>query len=94
MWSNVHILQQRTGSKGSQAKPKSRALMSIVFGIVLIANNLIWAYLFWRRDNVMLELGKLLASRTLSEYSLSKKTENGLPSEPKDGYESIWEKEE
>lgn len=69
--------------------------MLTVFGIALVLSNAIWAALFWRRENTVLELGKLLASRTLSEYSWLKEAEKGKkPEPPKDGYEKIWEDEE
>lgn len=69
--------------------------MSIVFGIALILSNAIWAALFWRRESTMLELGKLLASRTLSEYSWLKAAEakkgEGPEKPAKENYENIWE---
>lgn len=70
--------------------------MLIVFGIVLVLTNATWAFLFMRRDKTMLEMGKLLASRTLSEYSWLKAAEDGQTKkseQPDEGYQKIWEDE-
>jgi hypothetical protein len=63
-------------------------------GLILVVNNVIWAILFWRLGNTMLEVGKLLASKTMGEYSWLKKAEKGNPAKETDGYEKVWEEEE
>jgi hypothetical protein len=74
--------------------------MPVVFGVTIVLVNAVWAFLYWRREQTIIELGKLLASRTLAEYSWLKSAESGhrAPEPPKaesdENYESIWENDD
>jgi hypothetical protein len=66
-------------------------MLGIILAIVAVATNVLW-YLHSRHmEKNAIELSKLLASRSLSEYSLLKKAESGITPIKGPGYDDVFE---
>lgn len=69
-------------------------IIEITLACALVLSNLFWYLAFRGQASHNLELGKLIASRTLSEYSWLKKVEAGTPDPPKEpGYDAVFDEE-
>lgn len=59
----------------------------------LVISNSLWAFIVWRREKLVSEMARLLASRTFSEYSIGEARLAGTRREQKpaeENYDSVW----
>lgn len=68
----------------------------VIFAVILVLTNLFWLLAYLRQGTNALETHKLIASKTVSEYSWLKKAESQVQEAPKkpSGYQTVWEDED
>lgn len=64
--------------------------------VLLGVGNILWCIALLKQGKTILELSKLLASRTFSEYSIGQarlaETRREQKPAEEDGYESVWQR--